>query len=236
LIVIGDPLQAVLFDFFGTLVTYEPDRSRLAYPDSHRLLRRWGCDLSHESFVKQWDAASNGLQRASARSMREFSMLDAARAFAATSGLDLSGAQCHDLATTFVVEWQRHVRPVTGVADLLARLAGSYRLGVVSNTQDPAMVPSMLRQMGVAHHLDIVVLSVVHGYRKPHRSIYTAALESLGVAAADTAFVGDSYEADYLGPRAAGMTPFLIDPEDAHGVPRARRLPALAHLEDCLGS
>lgn len=228
-------VEAVLFDFFGTLVTYEPDRSRLAYPDSHRLLRTWGCDLSHEAFLTQWDAASSDLESASARSGREFTMLDAALAFAATSGLDLSTARCRILADAFVGEWQRHIRPVPGIADLLARLAGSHRLGIVSNTHDPAMVPSMLRQLGVAHLFAVVVLSVDHGYRKPHPSIYTAALESLGVAAADAAFVGDSYEADYLGPRAVGMTPYLIDPEDIHGVPSDCRLPALAHIEDRLG-
>lgn len=228
-------VEAVLFDFFGTLVAYEPDWGRLAYPDSHRLLQTWGCDLTHESFVKQWDIAHNQLERAAMSSRHEFTMLDAARAFAATAGLDLPTAACRILADTVASEWQRHVRPVAGVARLVARLAESHRLGIVSNTHDPALVPSMLRQLEIAHHFEIVVLSVDHGYRKPHPSIYTTALESLGVAAAATAFVGDSYEADYLGPGAAGMTPYLIDPGNVHGVPPDSRLPALARIEDCLG-
>lgn len=229
-------VEAVLFDFFGTLVAYEPEWSRLAYPDSHRLLEMWGCDLTHEAFLRHWDTASRELEAAAERSRREFPMLDAALAFAATAGLDLSTAQCLGLADTFVREWQRHVRPVPGVADLLARLGASYRLGIVSNTHDPAVVPALLRQLGVAHHFEIVVLSVDHGYRKPHPSIYTTALESLGVAAADAVFVGDSYAADYLGPRRAGIAAFLIDPTNVHGVPPRSRLPALAHIEDRLGT
>ena len=80
-------VSAILFDFFGTLVTYEPDRSRLEYPATHRLARSLGYRWDHDHFVTDWHAASSTLEARTAESHAEFSMTDAAHAFAKRSGL-----------------------------------------------------------------------------------------------------------------------------------------------------
>jgi hypothetical protein len=36
------PQDVILFDFFGTLVEYQPDRTWLGYPASHELVATWG--------------------------------------------------------------------------------------------------------------------------------------------------------------------------------------------------
>jgi putative hydrolase of the HAD superfamily len=107
-------------------------------------------------------------------------------------------------------EWQQHVIPAPGAADKLRRLAASYRLGIVSNTHDPAMVPSMLDSMGIADVMSIVLLSVEDGYRKPHPSIYARCLDQLQMSPGEVLFVGDSYTADYDAPPRAGMHALLI--------------------------
>jgi putative hydrolase of the HAD superfamily len=61
--------------------------------------------------------------------------------------------------------------------------------------------------------MDFVVASAVVGSSKPHREIFLYALDRAGVRAADTVYVGDSYLADVLGSRAAGLHPVLIDRE-----------------------
>jgi putative hydrolase of the HAD superfamily len=93
------------------------------------------------------------------------------------------------------------------------------------------MVPAMLRAMGVADLFELVVLSVDHGFRKPHPSIYEEALRRLDCPAHEVAFIGDSYDADYIGPRQAGMTAFLIDPRGDHAIPREAQLPSLLDIE-----
>jgi putative hydrolase of the HAD superfamily len=226
--------EAVLFDFFGTLVEYQPDRVRLEYPKSHRLLSSWGHSLTHQTFVTQWDLASADLELRAAASFEEFTMADAALAFSRTCGLQLSPDRCQELGSTFVTEWQQHIRPIDGVTDLLARLARSARLGIVSNTHDTAMVPSILRSMGVADRFEVIVLSVSHGYRKPHPSIYRAALDHLGCPADKVAFVGDSYDADFIGAERAGMASYLIDPGAVHDVPSAVRLASVLNAEERL--
>ena len=71
----------------------------------------------------------------------------------------------------------------------------------------------------VAHHrldVDAIVDSRRHGRVKPHPTIFQAALELLGVDAADAVMVGDSLEEDVEGARALGLRASLIDREDRH--------------------
>lgn len=227
-------VSTILFDFFGTLVTYEPDRSRLEYPVTHGMARSLGYRWDHDHFVMDWHAASSTLEATTAESHAEFSMTDAAHAFAQRSGLELSERAAVDLGARFVDEWQQHVIPVPGAADMLRRLAASYRLGIVSNTHDPAMVPSMLDSMGIADVMSIVLLSVEHGYRKPHPSIYARCLDQLQVSPGEVLFVGDSYAADYDAPRRAGMHALLISDTPPSAVPPAHRLRTVVDTESVL--
>jgi putative hydrolase of the HAD superfamily len=91
------------------------------------------------------------------------------------------------------------------------RRAG-LRIGLVSNG---------IRDLTefVAHHqldVDAIVDSRTHGRVKPHPTIFEAALELLGLRAADAVMVGDSLEEDIEGARALGMRAILIDREERH--------------------
>jgi HAD superfamily hydrolase (TIGR01549 family) len=91
------------------------------------------------------------------------------------------------------------------------RKAG-LRIGLVSNG---------IRDLTefVAHHrldVDAIVDSRSHGRVKPHPTIFEAALELLGVRAADAVMVGDSLEEDIEGARALGLRAILIDREERH--------------------
>ncbi|CAN5124399.1 hypothetical protein BH20ACT3_BH20ACT3_00930 [soil metagenome] len=229
-------VDAVLFDVFGTLVTYEPRRDRLGYPRSHQLLQDWGHQLNHSEFVRLWHEGSTRLEQQTAESCREFSMLDAAQAFCQTAQVDLSADLRDLLARTFVSEWQAHVKPVPGVAELIERMARTVRVGVVSNTHDPLMVPAMMHAMGIANHFEVMVLSIEHGLRKPHPTIYNAALFALGCLGERVVFVGDTLDADYHGPRRAGMSALLIDPDRRHPIAPADRAMTVLDVERRLGS
>src|SRR5207253_5069517 len=90
--------------------------------------------------------------------------------------------------------------------------ASSLRIGLVSNG---------IRDLTefVAHHrldVDAIVDSRSHGRVKPHPTIFKAALELLGVRAADAVMVGDSLEEDIEGARALGLRAILVDREERH--------------------
>ncbi|HEY7294599.1 MAG TPA: HAD-IA family hydrolase, partial [Dehalococcoidia bacterium] len=88
------------------------------------------------------------------------------------------------------------------------RTAG-YRLGLVSNWS--WSLDTILERTGLAPLLECAVISARAGYRKPHPAIYCAALNALGVQAADAIFVGDNPHADIDGPLAVGIAPVQID-------------------------
>lgn len=225
---------ALLFDFFGTLVAYEPDRSRLGYRRTHQLVRSLGSTLSHDDFVSVWDAASKQLEAESRQTLREYDMSDAARRFAVLAPIVLSDAQCRDLGQTFLSEWEHHVRPIEGAAEMVARLSARWPVAVVSNTHDQGMVPRLLAAMGLTDAVTAVVLSVTHGWCKPHPSIYQAALTEVGSPGGRLVFVGDNHAADFVGPEVAGMQAYLIDPDRRHPIPPDRRLDTVLDLEPIL--
>jgi putative hydrolase of the HAD superfamily len=83
--------------------------------------------------------------------------------------------------------------------------------GVVSDWGSDLL--PILHAHEITRLMDFVVASAVVGSSKPHREIFLYALGRAGVQAQETVYVGDSYLADVLGSRAAGLHPVLIDRE-----------------------
>ncbi len=70
------PWTHVLFDFFGTLVSYSPSRTEQGYNRSHGLLQRFGAELTYERFLATWDRRFADYDRRSDVDDREFAMGD----------------------------------------------------------------------------------------------------------------------------------------------------------------
>lgn len=90
-----------------------------------------------------------------------------------------------------------------------------FQLGIITNFQQPDLVPQILRQFRVFHLFDVVVISGTVGWRKPHPDIFLLALEQLGIAGTpkQAIYVGDCIEEDVVGAQITGMSPILIDPK-----------------------
>jgi putative hydrolase of the HAD superfamily len=203
----------LLFDFFGTLVDYSKSMTEQGYPRSFALARQAGAGLDYAGFLELWSETFDELEAAAATSHREFSMLEIGSQFFERA---LRGPAPPEvvraLAETYVSEWNQGVAYLAGVPELLDRLSSRYRLAVVSNTHDPALVPGHLAAMGVAGLFERVVTSVECGVRKPSPEIFRHALRELGIPPERCVHIGDSYDADYRGARSAGIRAFLIDP------------------------
>jgi HAD superfamily hydrolase (TIGR01509 family) len=86
-------------------------------------------------------------------------------------------------------------------------------LGVVSNSD--GRVEEALRAAGLLHYFDVIVDSTLAGVEKPDPAIFRPALGALGVAPEEAVYVGDLYDVDVLGARAAGMGAILFAPSGA---------------------
>ena len=103
---------------------------------------------------------------------------------------------------------------VPGTPAALERLHGAgVRLGAISNADDG--LRRLLEHSGIARFLEVVMSSSRAGFLKPDRRIFEAALAEAGVAASEAWHVGDDYEADVRGARAAGMRAVWISESGA---------------------
>jgi putative hydrolase of the HAD superfamily len=91
---------------------------------------------------------------------------------------------------------------------LSALRAQGCRLAVVSNFD--SRLPGILRDLGLADSVDVIIYSSKAGSAKPDPVIFQAALAALRVSPEEAIHVGDSPLADVAGAAAAGITGLLI--------------------------
>jgi putative hydrolase of the HAD superfamily len=96
------------------------------------------------------------------------------------------------------------------VLDLLDDLqADDWQLAVVSNNVDAA---TRINELGLADRFaTIVTPRDTGGVGKPDPTIFWLALERLAVEARHAVYIGDTYEHDVAGARAAGIQALLVD-------------------------
>ncbi len=99
------------------------------------------------------------------------------------------------------------------------------RLVVLSNAN--GTVRSKLAQLGMAHWFEHVVDSGEEGIEKPDPRFFQLGLERAGADPATTVHVGDLFNVDVVGARAAGIRAVLID---RAGLQRDRECPRYADL------
>jgi putative hydrolase of the HAD superfamily len=100
--------------------------------------------------------------------------------------------------------------PMPEVNATLQRLKNTkLKLGIISNFDH--RLYRILDGLGLRPFFDSVTISSEAGYAKPARQIFTAALASLEVTAAQAAHVGDSEHMDVRGAQEAGLRPILIE-------------------------
>ena len=228
-------MKGVLFDFFGTLVNYSTSRTEQGYHTTHHLLSQAGVKLSYESFLKEWTYSHEHLDRYTQETGMEYAMRNVSEHFLARHAPELiSSDLTHKLWRAYIDEWSTGITYIDGVAELLQRLASTYRIGVVSNTHTEELIHEQLERAGITQFIHQTITSVAHGRPKPDPSIFAYALDGIGCAAHETLFVGDSYVADYSGAIGAGMRALLIAPEGHDTVPAQDLISSVLEVENPL--
>ena len=101
--------------------------------------------------------------------------------------------------------WRLYPECLTVLQTLRRR---GYIVGVISNWDIRLL--DLLHGLGLMDCVQHVSISAVVGWEKPHGSIFTHALDAVGVAPARAVHVGDSLHADVYGARQAGMQPLWL--------------------------
>lgn len=152
-------------------------------------------------------------------------------------GMGGSGEALDRAARDIYEQWAacRHFHLYEDVGDVLRRLHGEgLRIGLISNTQ--RCLQSFQSHFALEGLFTVALSSADHGYMKPHRRIFEAALAEAGVEAREAVMVGDSVPHDIEGARRLGMRAVLVArsgytsaacPPDVPAIRTLRELPAL---------
>lgn len=235
----GAPVAAVLFDYGGTLITFQrPDRAlEAAYTRIAAHLRARGLSPPAPGVLlrdvhDRVEHAYAAHQRS--RRLEEIKLAEEARRAYADLGLEVDGALLDEVLRIEQEAWWQGVTvdpQAVPTLDVLRRRG--LRVGLCSNA--PYRVASMhaqLAHVGLDRHLDAVTFSGQVGWRKPSPLIFAAALDALRASAATTVMVGDSLSDDVEGAAAAGMRAIWLRRETVPHRPPSAIAPfaAIDHL------
>lgn len=100
---------------------------------------------------------------------------------------------------------------------------------VLLTDADPYLTSDILPATGITALWDGVITAAEAGYAKPEAPIFRLALERAGVPASRAIMIGDSYERDVLGARAAGIPRAIL--VDRHRARTVDDVPVITTLD-----
>lgn len=197
-------VRCVFFDVGGTLLTSVPSASEIF----HGALARRGHGISREAIVRvlRQPGGVLSLIRPVGRERTAEYYRDFNARMVEHMGVPWDDGLLEEIGGTFErATW----RLFPDVADSLKAIrSAGYRLGIISNATHA--LPRMLEDAGLAGLFDTITYSFDTGAEKPDPRIFRRAVAQVGATPEQAVHVGDSYDADYLGARNAGLHAVLL--------------------------
>jgi HAD superfamily hydrolase (TIGR01549 family) len=199
-----DGLRAVLFDLDDTLYdhTYCLSQALRSLCREEPVFRRRSFESARSEYARLLEEFHQRVLRGtlgeSEARTRRF------QALFRWAGEEISLREAGAKAAEYRRLYLSHQRAVPGAVAVVRALAGVVRLGIVSNHRRKGQLEK-LRAIGLADRFDVLVTSEEAGSAKPDPEIFAMALDRLGLARDEALMIGDSWPADILGARAAGL-------------------------------
>ena len=206
----GRKPEALLFDFGGTL-----DADGVPWKD--RFFRLWTEEVGEgdrERFDRAFYGATDALVGTVSPTLSLSSTVDRIAEGVAARLAVGEGPPSRRVAERFTRET---LSTLESRVAWLSRLAGHYRLAIVSNFY--GNLAAVCAESGIAPHFSAAIDSTAVGCTKPGEAIFRAALDALQTAPGDAVFIGDSVPRDMSGARALGMRHVLLRPAGSGDAP-----------------
>jgi len=204
-------IRAVIFDMGGTIETFSYTRElrlQATILIQERLLQA-GINL-HLSNEALFEVVSSGLEHYKRWSIQSMTELPPVRVWSeyVFVDLDVDAVRLAAIAEElmFLVEtryYHRAMRPeIPAVLEAIKQM--DLKIGLISNVNSRGQVPTNLKEYGIIHYFDPIVLSSVYGLRKPDPAIFHYAARMAQVPTSQCIYVGDRIARDIVGARRAG--------------------------------
>jgi len=209
------PIKAVLFDMFDTLMLIEKNHEFYS-PSLMRMynyLKRNGVKVSFKKFDAAYIEARDRLYAKADLNFEEphFNVRVSETLKSLGYYYDVSSPIVTEATSEFCAEFIKYVRIDPDAKSTLEELHGKYKLGIISNFAIPECVFKLLNADHLEEWFDVIVISGAVNKRKPSPEIFQSTLKTLGVSASETAFVGDTIDADVEGSKSVGMKAIYIE-------------------------
>ena len=207
------PIRGVIFDVGDTLLTQEPligsPSNRRGAAEIAPLVRPFlTTELTDDQLA---ESLGEGLQEALVEAYRnECALPDAHRVFSEVfDALDWepSSEVVDLLLPAYFQPWFQAMQPLPQAARVLQLLreAGLRTAAIANLLYGEDLLIERLRALGLAPHLDTLVLSTELGWLKPHPAPYRAAAQRLGLSPHSLVMVGDDWEVDVRAAQRLGI-------------------------------
>ena len=232
------PYKAVLFDWAYTLVDLVDEDDHAAFVRLTDFLRDKGVALpDFATLFTAYQDLFYGLIDESRRTHREACFETVLRYLFFRYGIETDGyVSWREILTVYydVIHGVRTMYPDV-VHTLESMQDAGVRMGVVSNTTNPKFIKDEeRRRVGLDRFFEFALYSSDMPYRKPHPTIFLAAVERLGLHAEDVLFVGDHLQMDVAGAQAVGMPAAWLNRNGSASIDGIIPDYQLTHLSDLL--
>ena len=99
--------------------------------------------------------------------------------------------------------------PLPGIAAIIEKLRGIYRLGIIAN--QPGLALDELEKHDLKHLFDHIIISDLVGYHKPDVRIFEEAMRRTGADPKNSIMVGDRIDNDIRPAKTLGMKTVWLD-------------------------
>lgn len=193
---VSESPRAVVFDLFGTLVTYPPGA-----PHVRAMAERLG--IPFETLHREWRKL---------RAQRDAGELDACGALRIccdASAIDRTDAELEAAAVEATVFLRAVLKPRDGALDVLRALRErGQKIGLISDANIETSI--VWPETTLAPFFGTAVFSSVEHRRKPDPALYRVVCDRLGVAASDCVYIGNGDGDELAGATSAGMRAVLF--------------------------
>ena len=211
-------LEAIFFDFGGTMVSEESDRiahyhiadfvkNHYDIPLSHEEIDRFLTQdllMEIENAEQKWPDVSGILKNSIEKLASKF-------------GKTLSEEEKENFVKTYIDLHVKYMELFPDVISTLEHLKGTFKghIGIISDIVSD-LISGVLKKFDLEKFFDSVTTSEEVGVGKPNPKIFEVAFKKAGVRGERSIYVGNSPKHDVIGAKRVGMKVILVGPQMHH--------------------
>ena len=206
------PTKAVIFDYFGTLVTcggYSMEASRQKLYDA---LLAEGFEVEEDKFMSAYILAHEKYRKIRYEQFKEVTNSVWVAEALSNLGFRVTSEDSRVKAglNIFFQDFIDSLSLRKGAKKLLKQSGQQSKVGLISNFTHAPVIYKSLRKLGISEFFNVVVVSEEIGWRKPNARIFQEALNKLDVPSSQAVYIGDSPIEDIKGAEQAGLKTVFV--------------------------